>query len=105
MLIYAVGIISLISIYIKDKLAHYSIFAISAFGLWIAAHHYYYHYIRYVLGDLISLPCDAEGIACSESPIGAVFGFVTIPFMSLCVFIPLLIISYLAFRNIKNKNQ
>lgn len=97
MLIYSIGIISTISILIKDKLAHYYILAIGAFGLYIASGHYYYHYLKYVKHDLISLPCDVEGIACSESPIGAVFGFVTIPFMSICVFIPFIIISYFAY--------
>ncbi len=98
MLIYSIGIISAISILIKDKLAHYYILTIGAFGLYIASGHYYYHYLKYVKNDLISLPCDAEGIACSESPIGAVFGFVTIPFMSICVFVPFIIISYFAYN-------
>ena len=102
MLIYSVGIISFISLLIKDKLVHYYICAISAFGLWIATNHYYYHYLKYVKQDLISLPCDLEGIACSESPIGAVFGFVTIPFMSICVFIPFIIISYFAYLKSRN---
>jgi disulfide bond formation protein DsbB len=103
MLIYSIGIVSAISLMIKDRLAHYYILAIAAFGLYIASNHYYYHYLKYVKHDLISLPCDAEGVACSESPIGAVFGFVTIPFMSICVFVPFLIISYFAYIKTKNK--
>jgi disulfide bond formation protein DsbB len=101
MLIYCVGIISFIGLLLKDKMVHYYIGVVSTFGLYIAIGHYYYHYLKYVKADLISLPCDAEGIACSESPIGAVFGFVTIPFMSICVFVPFIIISYFSYRKTK----
>lgn len=104
MLIYAVAIVSGVSIYVKDKLAHYSILMLSAFGLYIATGHYYYHYLKYVVNNPLSLPCDAEGIACTESPIGAVFGFVTIPLMSICVFTPFLIAGYFAWKKSKSTN-
>ncbi len=102
MLIYAVAIVSGVSIYFKDKLAHYSILIISVFGFYIAAGHYYYHYLKYVVNNPLALPCDAEGISCTESPIGAVFGFVTIPLMSLCVFTPFLIAGYFAWKKSKS---
>jgi len=101
MLIYAVAIVSGVSIYTKDKLSHWSIIILSGFGLYIASHHYYYHYLKYVVNNPLALPCDAEGIACSESAIGAVFGFVTIPFMAICVFTPFLVFSYFAWRKTK----
>jgi disulfide bond formation protein DsbB len=96
MLIYAVAIISGVSIYVKDKLAHYSILIISAFGFYIAAGHYYYHYLKYVVKNPLALPCDAEGI---------VFGFVTIPLMSICVFTPFLIAGYFAWKKSKATSQ
>jgi disulfide bond formation protein DsbB len=96
MIIYAILIVSLVGTLVKDKMNYIYIGALSLYGIYLASEHYYYHFIKYVLKDELSLPCDATGVACSDSVIGAVFGFVTIPLMSLCVFISILSLSIFA---------
>lgn len=101
MVIYSILIVALVGAMIKDKIAYLYLGALSLFGLYLAITHYYYHFIKYVLKDELSLPCDAAGVSCSESAIGVVFGFVTIPLMSICVFASVLTLAILAYYKSK----
>jgi disulfide bond formation protein DsbB len=101
--LYPTVIISLVAyIWRKGKDSHINIFILSTLGLIYACYHYYYHFKGFVLGQKVELPCSYGGLmpACTDSPI-LVFGFVTIPFMGIMVFVSLLILSYLAYRRNK----
>jgi disulfide bond formation protein DsbB len=95
---FPIDIIVLVSLYYKTKTNHMIIGILSAFGIFFAGYHYYYHFRGWVLGELVSLPCSVGGLlpACTDNNGILQFGFITIPFMALVVFITILWLSYVA---------
>lgn len=92
--LYPTAVIALVALWYKTREAHVTIAILSAFGLWYALYHYYYHFQRFVLDNVLTLPCSYGGLmpACTDSPI-LVFGFATIPFMGIMVFGSLLMLA------------
>ena len=101
---YPMVVITLVSLWRKAKEAHLMTGILSLFGLWYASYHYYYHFKGFVLGQKLTLPCSYGGLmpACTDSPI-LVFGFSTIPFMSLMAFGSVFLLSFLAYRAFRYK--
>lgn len=99
---YPMVVVALVSLWRKAKEAHLMIGILSLFGLWYAGYHYYYHFKGIVLGQKLTLPCSYGGLmpACTDSPI-LVFGFSTIPFMSLMAFGSIFLLSFLAYRALR----
>lgn len=95
--LYPVSVITLVALWYKAKETHVTVAILSAFGIWYALYHYYYHFKGFVLGNKLTLPCSYGGLmpACTDSPI-LIFGFATIPFMGIMVFGSMLILAGLA---------
>lgn len=104
--LYPVSVITLVALWYKTRETHVTVAILSAFGLFYALYHYYYHFQRFVLGNTLTLPCSYGGLmpACTDSPI-LVFGFATIPFMGIMVFGSMLMISGLAYRALKHQQN
>jgi disulfide bond formation protein DsbB len=99
---YPMVVITLVSLWRKAKEAHIMTGILAVFGVWYASYHYYYHFKGFVLGQKLTLPCSYGGLmpACTDSPI-LIFGFSTIPFMSLMAFGSILMLSFLAYRALR----
>lgn len=98
--LYPIVLIALVNYIIaKSRETHIVVMILSFFGLVYSSYHYYYHYMGYVLGRKLELPCSAGGLmpACTDSPI-LIFGFITIPFMGIMMFGSLLLISILILK-------
>ena len=97
---FPIDVIVLVSLYYKTKTNHMIVGILSAFGIFFAGYHYYYHFRGWVLGEAVSLPCSVGGLlpACTDNNGILQFGFITIPFMALIVFITILWLSYIAHR-------
>ena len=97
---FPIDIIVLVSLYYKTRTNHMIIGILSAFGIFFAGYHYYYHFRGWVLGEIVSLPCSVGGLlpACTDNNGILQFGFVTIPLMALIVFIAILWLSYVAHQ-------
>lgn len=95
--LYPVSVITLVALWFKTRETHMTVAILSAFGLWYALYHYYFHFQRFVLGNTLTLPCSYGGLmpACTDSPI-LIFGFATIPFLGIMVFGSMLIVAWLA---------
>ncbi|CAN5691931.1 hypothetical protein BH11PAT2_BH11PAT2_04650 [soil metagenome] len=99
---FPISVIALIAVWHKSKEAHITIAVLAALGLFYASYHYYYHFQGLVLGNKLALPCSSGGLlpACTDSPI-LIFGFVTIPFMGILMFLSMLILAYFAQKVLK----
>ena len=99
---FPISVISLVAFWRKSKEAHITIAILAALGLFYASYHYYYHFQGLVLGNKLALPCSSGGLlpACTDSPI-LIFGFVTIPFMGILMFLSMLILAYFAQKVLK----
>lgn len=107
--LYPVSVITLVALWYKARETHVTVAILSAFGLWYALYHYYYHFQRFVLGNTLTLPCSYGGLmpACTDSPI-LIFGFVTIPFLGIMVFGSMLLLAWLAHTTLhqsRNKHE
>ncbi len=100
--IFPIEIIIAVTLWTKTKMNHLIVGLMAAIGLPIAAYHYYGHYQKYVAGNPFLLPCSTNPLesSCSNSPI-VTFGFITIPFMALVVFVAILWLTYLAHQKSK----
>ena len=100
---FPIDIIVLVSLYYKTKTNHVIIGSLSAFGIFFAGYHYYYHFRGWVLGEAVSLPCSVGGLlpACTDNNGILQFGFITIPLMALIIFITILWLSYVAHQSKK----
>lgn len=100
---FPIDIIILVSLYYKTRTNHVIVGLLASFGIFFAGYHYYYHFRGWVLNEAISLPCSIGGLlpACTDNNGILQFGFITIPFMALVVFITLLWVSYLAHQSRK----
>lgn len=96
--LYPVSVITLTALWFRTRETHVTVAILSAFGLWYALYHYYYHFQGLVLGNSLALPCSYGGLmpACTDSPI-LIFGFATIPFMGIMTFGSMLMLSGLAY--------
>jgi disulfide bond formation protein DsbB len=100
---FPIDIIVLVSLYYKTRTNHVIIGILAAFGTFFAGYHYYYHFRGWVLGEIVSLPCSVGGLlpACTDNNGILQFGFITIPFMALIVFLTILWLSYVAHQTKK----
>lgn len=100
--LYPVSAITLVALWYKSRETHVTVAILSAFGLWYALYHYYYHFQGLVLGNKLMLPCSYGGLmpACTDSPI-LVFGFATIPFLGIMVFGSMLLLAGFAHLALK----
>lgn len=96
---FPIDIVVIVSLLYLVRVNHVIIGILASIGAMFAAYHYYYHFQIFVLGKTLSLPCNAYGLlpACTSSPI-VIFGFVTIPLMSLVVFLSVLALVFLAHK-------
>jgi disulfide bond formation protein DsbB len=111
--LYPIEVITLVAIWKKTKEAHITVAILAAIGLFFASYHYYYHFQGFVLGNKLTLPCSYGGLlpACTDSPI-LVFGFITIPFMGILIFVAVLLLAWIAqqklikdVKDVTNKKQ
>ena len=88
-----------VALYFKSKTDHIAVAILAAIGACFSAYHYTDHFRTFVLGQASSLPCSATGLtpSCSDSLV-LVFGFVTIPFMALIIFLSILWLCFLAHQ-------
>ncbi len=100
--LYPISVITLVALWYKTRETHVMVAILSAFGLFYALYHYYYHFQGFVLGNTLTLPCSYGGLmpACTDSPI-LIFGFATIPFMGIMVFGSLLVLCGLAYATLR----
>jgi disulfide bond formation protein DsbB len=104
--LYPVSVITLVALWYKTRETQVTVAILSAFGLWYALYHYYYHFQGFVLGNKLTLPCSYGGLmpACTDSPI-LVFGFATIPFMGIMVFASMLMLAGLAHAKLRQERD
>ncbi len=111
--LYPIEVITLVAIWKKTKEAHITVAILATIGLFFASYHYYYHFQGFVLGNKLTLPCSYGGLlpACTDSPI-LVFGFITIPFMGILIFVAVLLLAWIAqqklikdVKDVTNKKQ
>lgn len=102
--IYPMFIIGAVELFKKTRIAHYFISTFAALTFAISSYHYYYHFRRYVLGDILSLPCSDNPLipSCTESKVIS-FGFMTMPLMSVVLSLTMLAITYLMYKKVNNK--
>ena len=100
---FPIDIIILVSLYYKTKTNHVITWILAAFGIFFAGYHYYYHFRGWVLGEAVTLPCSVGWLlpACTDNNGILQFGFITIPFMALVIFISIVWLSYLAHQSKK----
>lgn len=101
-LTYPILIIAITEILSKTGKAYKFITIFAMFNLFISSFHYYYHFMRYVMGDVLSLPCSANSLLpkCTEAGVIS-FGFVTMPLMSVIVSIFVLTVVWLAGKKVE----
>lgn len=104
--LYPISAITLVALWYKSRETHITVAVLSAFGLWYALYHYYYHFQAFVLGNKLALPCSYGGLmpACTDSPV-FVFGFVTIPFMGIMIFGSMLLLALFAHIALRKQNE
>ncbi len=104
--LFPIAVIALVAAWYRTKEAHVMSGVLALLGLFYAAYHYYYHFQGLVLGNKLALPCSSGGLlpACTDSPI-LTFGFVTIPFMGILVFVNILIIAFFVHRKIESEKS
>lgn len=97
---FPIDVIVLVTLYYQTKTNHVIIGILASFGTFFAGYHYYYHFRGWVLGEMVSLPCSIWGLlpACTDHSGVLQFGFITIPFMALVIFVTILWLSYLAHQ-------
>lgn len=103
--LFPIAIVGFVAAWYRTKEAHVIIGILAFIGLFYAAYHYYLHFQGLVLGNPLAVPCSSGGLlpACGDSPI-LTFGFVTIPFMGILVFINLLILAYFVHQKVRSEN-
>jgi disulfide bond formation protein DsbB len=92
---FPIDIVVLVSLYYRVRTNHIITLILAAFGTFFAGYHYYYHFRGWVLGETVSLPCSVGGLlpACTDNNGIFQFGFITIPYMALTVFVSILVLS------------
>lgn len=80
---------------------------LALFGTFFAGYHYYLHFQSWVLKNenVVSLtPCSVGGIlpSCTDPAGVLLFGFLTIPFMALVIFLAILWLCFLAGKSLQN---
>jgi disulfide bond formation protein DsbB len=82
-LIYPMLFLTIAEIFYKTKVVHKFIGVFATMTAFLASYHYYFHYMRYVKNDILSLPCSTNPLIpnCTEAGVVS-FGFVTMPLLS-----------------------
>lgn len=77
---------------------HLATGALSVFGIFFAGYHYFLHYKSWVLKEDVFSSCSVGGIlpSCTDPAWVVIFGWLTIPFMALIIFISIFWLSILA---------
>ncbi len=77
---------------------HLTIGGLSVFGIFFAGYHYYLHFKSWVLGQDVFSSCSMGGIlpSCTDPAGVVIFGWLTIPFMALVIFITIFWLAILA---------
>jgi disulfide bond formation protein DsbB len=97
-LIYPMLILAIAELFFKTYKAYLFIAVLAALNLFLAGYHYYYHFQRYVMENILSLPCSGGLLpACTEAGVIS-FGFVTMPLMSVSMSAVILILCYFASK-------
>jgi disulfide bond formation protein DsbB len=92
-LLYPQMILSLVAIFRKEKNIVYYLIPMSVLGFLVSL---YQSYVQWGGGSL--LPCTAEGGECSKLYVYE-YGYITIPFMALSIFVYLLFVSLVYKKN------
>lgn len=97
--IYPMLIIAIIELIKNTRVAHYFIGVFASLTTLIAGFHYYYHFRRYVMEDMLSLPCSNNPLvpACTEAGVVS-FGFVTLPALAVVIGLTILLYTFLASK-------
>lgn len=61
-----------------------SAIVLNIIGLAVALYHYYLNLEKLFYPEAVFAPCDASGISCADIPV-LIFGYMTIPFMTIVV--------------------
>lgn len=99
---YPIPLLLALSLYRKEpkKIVPYALF-FSYLGMIMATYHYLTQMLPFLKQDGgIPLQCGTAGPSCTEAYI-EVFGFVTIPFMAMCMFFFLIVVSSLYLKHTK----
>ncbi len=98
---FPIDVVVLVALWHRERFAYITIGILALLGACVATYHYAQHFTEFVLGEKSNLPCSAVGLtpSCAESSV-LVFGFATIPFMALCAFTSIVMITYLAGKSV-----
>lgn len=102
---YPIELIALVALLSKNKTYHLLTGILAGIGILFSADHYSEHFENYVLGNPNLVPCSplpGEPL-CGVAPT-VTFGFITIPFLALTVFVAIIWLSYLAHRKSKESS-
>lgn len=84
------------------RTAIYSSFTLSIIGLLVSSYHYYLNLQKLFNPAAIFAPCDASGISCADIPV-LIFGYMTIPFMTIVVTLVMISILLLSIKTKKSE--
>lgn len=98
--LFPITIIVPVSLYYHIRHNHVVTGILAIIGGFFASYHYYYHFQAWVLGNFLEMPCETGGLlpACVDNEGVLNFGFVTIPFMGVVLFLTIVWLSYLAHQ-------
>ena len=101
-MIYPMFILLISELYFKTRVAHKFVAVLAFLTAAIGVYHYRFHYIRYVLGDLVSVPCSGNPLmpTCGEAGVVS-FGFMTMPLMSVVMGVFVITVCYILNKKSK----
>ncbi len=85
------------------KSAIASAIILNIIGLGIALYHYSLNMEKLLYPETVFAPCDASGISCADIPV-LIFGYMTIPFMTIVVTLLMIGILLIATYSTRTKN-
>jgi disulfide bond formation protein DsbB len=67
--IFPIDIVVIVSLWKKIRGNHFITGLLGMGGLFFASYHYYYHFMSYVMGQAVSMPCEVGGLlpACTSN--------------------------------------
>lgn len=103
-LIYPMLILAITELFINTKVVYKFISVFAVLNFILASYHYYFHYMKYVADNVLSMPCSDNSILSDCGKAGVIsFDFVTMPLLSAIMSLCVLGILWIMSQILKNK--
>lgn len=98
-LIYPMLFLTLAESFFMTKVVHKFLSVFAVMTLFLASYHYYYHFQKYVMDNILSLQCSNNPLVPSCTEAGVVsFGFVTMPLLSALMALSIILILTVLYK-------